>query len=65
MYKCPKCKQTKEFHIAAETSAYCWVDGEGEVLDYDTGDLEWDKRHWMSCDECNHDGQVHDFETED
>jgi len=62
-YRCPNCKKAETFHVSALASPYIQIGPNADCLDYDIGDIEWDRHHFMKCDACDHEGEVSDFEV--
>ncbi len=63
-YKCPMCKSEEYFKVTGLASPRCEINGAGDVLDYSTGDIEWDANNSMACGTCGHKNVAGAFQAE-
>lgn len=63
MLQCPNCKNEKpEIRIVHTVACETWVDGNGDVYEYEVdGNLTWKPTDVARCEDCGHVATVYDM----
>lgn len=59
--KCPECGQSEKFAIRNFASVRLAVAGDGEVLDVEEVEPEWDCEDLCDCEKCGYSGCLLEF----
>ncbi len=64
-FVCPACG-SRNLHVACEIVCKVIQEGDGEFETQPSGESDWyfDRHSFMSCQDCDLNGEVRDFETE-